>query len=239
MIRIENISIINIGRIKLPQSIANTRQSKLSKIIIKCFKQSCLHRELLESIDNFSGDKYLLEHLVSYAYNPLYETQINNKTKYVLPFITPYNSEWYNIYGTNELNNSIVWKYEDKIISILDSPDLKFSHIVLNNNIEYACLSIRRLPDIQDIKKTYTTVYHLMKEFNHQMSEKTCLEILSDWFEKEISDFLFRICQMTKETIESNLDYIQKDVKTKTNLKLIDLTDVCNPDVYNSNKYLI
>ena len=249
MIRIGDINIINIGRINLPPNVYkynytnNTKISnisKLSKIIIKCVKQSILNSELFNSAsDSFKGDKFLLDHIVSYTYNPPYETILLEKTKYILPVIKSCeeNNGWYNIYGTNDMNNSIVWKFDNKIISVIQSTDIQFSHIVSFNNIEYACLTINKLPDLHDIKRTYTTVFHLMKQFNHEMNDKMCLDVLNDWFEKEISDFIFRICLMTKETINSHMNYIQNDIVK--NMKIIDLSDVCNPDLYNSDNYMI
>ena len=218
MIRIADEVPVKIASIKIDSEQLIYKKRTVYSILSNCYKQKIEYDKWKELLNPYIVNDNIIDQIVSYISKPRYKTTIicSEKTnKLILPYYK-YNDDIgeVEIYAVKDGRKNIVWKIDNDFVSCINQRLLKhlyFSHEYIYNKRRYVCLEFRHLSDLFDIKTSYKFVYKLMCQYN-DLDNSTNKQLLREWFEGEIDSFMYKIYTMSKETINCNLDYINKDL---------------------------
>lgn len=235
MIRLSEEIPVKIASIKIGLEKLNHKKiTTVHNILSNCYRQKIESDRWKTLLDPYIQNINIINQIVVYISEPRYETTIvcdEKSYKLILPYYK-YNDlgNEVDIYAVKNQSNDIVWKIDNNFVSYINQRLLKhlyFSHEYLYNKKKYVCLEFRNLSDLFDIKKSYKIVYKLMCQYN-DLDNNTNKQLLREWFAGEIDSFMFKIYIMSKDTINCNLDYINKD-----------LNDLNMDDTFNEAYYLL
>ena len=221
MIRIADEVPVKIASINIGSEQLIHKKRTIHHILSSCYKQQIEYDKWINLLSPYMVNVYVINQIVSYISEPRYKTMISCKEKsnnFILPYYKYNNFGGVDLYAVKDGKRNIVWKIDNDFVSCINQRLLKhlyFSHEYIYNKRRYACLEFRHLSDLFDIKTSYKIVYRLMCEYN-EMDNNTTKQLLREWFEGEIDSFMYKIYTMSKETINCNLDYINKDLNDLT-----------------------
>jgi len=195
----------NFSKIKI--SIERQHQTN---ILIESLKKVIDEENICEAISDFVN---VIPYKINFSNTDYY---VNETSLYFLPLIKN-NS----IYAVSKDKFDIIMLYENELICLLSDFQKDFlyvSHLYEKHEGKYACLGITRMYDLFHIKKAYQETYQLMKQnYKHYNIEGDFRKVLQDWFEQEVTTYLFKRSLMSKEVVFDNMKYITKRTKSKEN----------------------
>lgn len=220
MLKIQELKqkdLVKIGEFKKPYTKKYDHNFSKIKTSIERQHQSNI---LIQSIQKVIHDLNICEaindyvHVIPYKINLINDDFVNETSLCFLPLIKN-NS----IYAVSKDKFDIMMLYENELICLLSDFQKDFlyvSHLHEKDNSKYVCLGITRMYDLYHIKKAYQETYQLMKKnYKEHSIEGDFRKVLQDWFEQEVTTYLFKRSLMSKEVVMDNMKYITKKTKSK------------------------
>ena len=219
MLKIQELQrkdLIKIGEFKKPYT--KKYDHNFSKIKISIERQ-CQNDLLKQHAKKVIQDENICDMITDFVNVIPYKIKIDNDYLLsddlcLLPLIK--NNT---LYGLPKHKLSFVMTYEGDFICLLSDFQKDFiyiSHLYEKEDCKFACLGITRMYDLYHIKKAYQEAYQLMRQnYKENNIESDYKKILQDWFEQEVSTYLFKRSLMSKEVVLDNMKYIMK--KTQEN----------------------
>lgn len=130
---------------------------------------------------------------------------ITNKKIVILPYFEQNNCE-YKVFAMEYTDKpSIIIKYKETYISMIEERCLYLSHILKYKDKEFGVLSMSNLFTIENVQRSYNIVRKYM-ELCNSLSSRENRMICKDWLYQEVSTYMFQIQLLSAESIFAHLN---------------------------------
>jgi len=232
MIRVKRLissDIIKIGTFVKPYT--RKYDHNFLKIKVSVERQRQLH-DIKTFVSNVIDDRNICDMIGNFVMNVPYkieldkdyEDKIKEENICILPVI-----KQNTIFGVLAKDFEMCMEYEEELLCCLSDEQkdyLYVSHMVNKAGNRYVCLGIARMYELYYVKKAYQEAYQLMKNSwlnrlnsNDKKERNEIQHVLNDWFEQEVSTYIFKRQLMSKEVIYDNMKYI-KTLTKKQKIKM-------------------
>lgn len=219
MIEVSNLPIYDLFQVYIEKEI--TCPFKFAKKMRKYFEihlQNTIIKDTCHSI--FPNEYYtydisdylsvFLTRNEKYKIININDIDFNLKDKtqklFILPYYEKKSPNIYQIFGMyyNE-KPSLIIKYKERYISLIEERCLYLSHVLKYNGKEYGVLSMSNLFTVENVQRSYNLVRKYMEMCNTLSSRENRM-ICKDWVYQEISTYMFQVQLLSAESVFAHLN---------------------------------